>query len=306
VVVGGDERIQQIAWPQEYDVVPVPKGRRNILKVQEMVSSGRVDHLIVMTRWIRHAEYDSLKVLKARTVLHHWPHGLGRLAKSGMKEMIKVDVTQIRSAEIPSADSPSQPQVIDVGAVAKRQWFSHYPPVSPVPGPLDGIGEAATPDKEVTVTKKEKAPTTGDVLAAFEMHPDRELRHRDLAEILELESLQNRTALHRTLKSLLDARKIRVVGGSKGKRNDPQRYMRGTIGPVGEPVQKVTRVVPERRAIFDSSTKPIPPDHDYLVSAPGCIYYFRSSEEALDFMSKNPNTRLFKAAKVRVRLEIEE
>lgn len=87
VVFGGDKPFNG-TWPNGFEVDFVHANRGNLLHLVNGINFGHVKHVIVMTRWLNHNQYEVLRGLRNKIKLHVWTRGLNELAKSGVVSLI--------------------------------------------------------------------------------------------------------------------------------------------------------------------------------------------------------------------------
>lgn len=78
MIIGGDERIFAIKWPEQIDVQAFRADDWN--KAKTVLANGALDAVVPLTRFLPHSIFDACRRQKnIRCII--WPHGLGRLAK---------------------------------------------------------------------------------------------------------------------------------------------------------------------------------------------------------------------------------
>lgn len=77
-VVGGDERVTRQEWPASVTVQAYTAQGLDTRRVIDAAASGRLDKIVILTRWISHTQFETLR--KCRVPVIAWPHGIPRLA----------------------------------------------------------------------------------------------------------------------------------------------------------------------------------------------------------------------------------
>lgn len=79
-ICGGDERVSDLVWPQHIEVKHFPyKSNSSANKLLQSLKSGKVDMLIILTKYIGHSTYNSVKWADVPIV--HWPKSPMSLSK---------------------------------------------------------------------------------------------------------------------------------------------------------------------------------------------------------------------------------
>lgn len=81
-VYGGDDRNEQLEWPGHLDVQFYPyKSPRSVDRLKDAISSGSIDHLVVLTSYVGHGYTDALKAYGRDTNVIRWPKSPGQLSR---------------------------------------------------------------------------------------------------------------------------------------------------------------------------------------------------------------------------------
>lgn len=116
IVFGGDDRGATTRWPSSIDVVTYAGKQINVDRIVRSVQAGKVDRIVVLTRWMSHSQWERLRKLDAP--LTAWPAGLDRLAK---------ELPGIMGVVMPAPDA------IVVDAVAMSVAPAKSPLMTPTP-----------------------------------------------------------------------------------------------------------------------------------------------------------------------------
>jgi hypothetical protein len=275
-IIGGDDRVHHQAWPEPFEVRTYAGREREIAALQESVKNGRVDRVVLLTRWINHSSFAALKKqLGARLAL--WPHGIPRLAK---------ELAQVLGTA--PANTP------------------------------------ATPPATVSPKQRDQAAQawTAAVRAVFDLDPEARLTRGDIIDLVGVDGPE-RANVDAAITLMEKGAVLRLVSGAPGGDDtfelvtvaapaapEPPPAAPEPPPPAPKPPQRVMTIgaldgTPPRKP--PPTFTPPPASATWLVIWPdGRTETYEDRDEVLMVVTTFPEVSVWKRAKTRVRVEIED
>lgn len=259
-IFGGDERVHAFEDENDdarLDIRSYCAHDTNAVRLATAIRQGSFSHVILLTRWQGHAQYNSIKAAVENSPtgckLILWPRGLGALEKAlpklvGLEDGEEEEVEEEPEPPPPSVHILARNHGVTVACYQERHTDCAYhgreheklkcgcachprlevqEPTPPPPAPPEVVTEPPTPPPPELATNASDASfncSQERVLEVLGLDPTHEWTGYDVAAMMDAKTPQQRSRVHGTITRLIELGEIEVVyAGTPNSRADPRR-----------------------------------------------------------------------------------
>lgn len=312
-IFGGDDRLYSLehrynggdkkTW-EGIEVSAYPSSESNARSLGTALRKGSYAHVVVLTRWMGHVNYTSIReAAKAGGArLWHWERGLGLLEdklvdlvqgkfgdnSTGAPTGAEEDAPEERPIHLQARDAG-----LTVACFQERHDECAYKGKTVVRcgcscHPVSPEEQARREEAERIARENEEfSPSADDVVTAMNIDPSHaDWRISEIADLLLANTKEKRDKVQNLIALMVQHNELLEL-----ENHHIMLPKAATITPPPVPVA--------------------PPSTNYAVLLPASpewrsLYAGSDKEEALAALARNPGAQLFKSVKVRIRYEIEE